>query len=71
MRLRTIEGGVMRQILFTATVAFIAVAVCARGPAQAEMASGAVLANTCFSCHGTDGRSAGDMPTSPKSTREP
>ncbi len=53
----------MRQILFTATVAFIAVVVCARGPAQAEMASGAVLANTCFSCHGTDGKSAGDMPT--------
>ena len=31
--------------------------------AQAEMASGAVLANTCFSCHGTDGKSAGAMPT--------
>ncbi len=32
-------------------------------PAQADMASGAVLANTCFSCHGTDGKSVGDMPT--------
>ncbi len=53
----------MRQILFTATAAFITVAVCAGGPAQAEMPSGAVLANTCFSCHGPDGRSAGDMPT--------
>ncbi len=53
----------MRQILVTATVAFIATVVCARGPAQAEMPSGAVLANTCFSCHGPDGRSAGDMPT--------
>ncbi|MHA1153404.1 MAG: c-type cytochrome [Alphaproteobacteria bacterium] len=27
------------------------------------MASGAVLTNTCFSCHGTDGKSVGDMPT--------
>jgi sulfide dehydrogenase cytochrome subunit len=31
-------------------------------PARADMASGAVLANTCFSCHGTDGKSVGDMP---------
>ncbi len=33
------------------------------GPARAEMASGAVLANTCFSFHGTDGKSVGAMPT--------
>jgi len=33
------------------------------GPAQADMASGAVLTNTCFSCHGTDGKSVGGMPT--------
>jgi sulfide dehydrogenase cytochrome subunit len=33
------------------------------GPARAEMPSGAVLANTCFSCHGTDGKSVGAMPT--------
>ena len=35
------------------------------GPAAAEtaMASGAVLTNTCFSCHGTDGHSVGGMPT--------
>ncbi len=32
-------------------------------PAKAEMASGAVLASTCYSCHGTGGKSAGDMPT--------
>ncbi len=32
-------------------------------PATAETTSGAVLVNTCFSCHGTDGKSAGDMPT--------
>jgi len=31
--------------------------------AMADMASGEVLANTCFSCHGTDGNSAGAMPT--------
>ena len=35
----------------------------ASAPAQAEIASGAVLANTCFSCHGTDGKSVGDMPS--------
>ncbi len=27
------------------------------------MASGAVLTNTCYSYHGTDGKSVGDMPT--------
>ena len=31
--------------------------------ASAEAPSSAVLANTCFSCHGTDGRSAGAMPS--------
>lgn len=31
--------------------------VCAEGP------SGEVLVNTCFSCHGTDGHSAGAMPS--------
>ncbi len=31
-------------------------------PARAEMASAAGLANSCFSCHGTDGKSAGAMP---------
>ncbi len=41
----------------------IAVAALAGAPAEADMASGAVLANTCYSCHGTDGKSAGDMPT--------
>jgi sulfide dehydrogenase cytochrome subunit len=37
----------------------------ATSPAAAEttMASGAVLTNTCFSCHGTDGHSVGGMPT--------
>mgnify|MGYP002629739610 CR=1 FL=1 len=31
--------------------------------AAADMASGEVLANTCYSCHGPDGNSAGAMPT--------
>ncbi len=42
---------------------FIAGAAFASRPAQAEIASGAVLTNICFSCHGTDGKSVGDMPT--------
>jgi sulfide dehydrogenase cytochrome subunit len=33
------------------------------GQAQAQMASGSVLINTCYSCHGTDGKSSGAMPT--------
>ena len=54
----------MRRAIFRAAgVAFIASATFASGPARAEMASGAVLTNTCFSCHGTDGKSVGDMPS--------
>ena len=30
--------------------------------ASAEVTHGAVLASTCFSCHGTDGNSPGNMP---------
>jgi len=33
------------------------------GITKADMASAVVLANTCFSCHGTDGASAGAMPS--------
>ncbi len=47
----------------TAAVALILGVTFVSGPARAEMASGAVLTNTCFSCHGTDGKSVGDMPT--------
>ena len=36
---------------------------CAPQSSHAEMASDTVLLNTCYSCHGTDGKSAGDMPT--------
>ena len=46
-----------------AAVAAIASVWFASVPAEAEVASGAVLINVCFSCHGTDGKSAGDMPT--------
>jgi sulfide dehydrogenase cytochrome subunit len=31
--------------------------------AAAQGPSGAVLTNTCFSCHGTDGHSVGAMPS--------
>ncbi len=53
----------MRRAIFQAALTFIAGAAFMTGPAQAEIASGAVLTNTCFSCHGTDGKSVGDMPT--------
>lgn len=33
------------------------------GSALADERRGAILANTCFSCHGTDGHSAGAMPS--------
>lgn len=31
--------------------------------ATAQSPSAVVMANTCFSCHGTDGKSAGAMPS--------
>jgi len=43
--------------------AFVLAMALQPAPAGAEIASGAVLANTCFSCHGPDGNSAGSMPT--------
>ncbi len=46
-----------------AAVAAITSVWFASAPAEAEIASGAVLINVCFSCHGTDGKSAGAMPT--------
>ncbi len=41
----------------------VAVLFLTAGGARADMASSVVLANTCFSCHGTDGRSVGAMPS--------
>jgi len=32
-------------------------------PANADQASSPVLANTCFSCHGANGKSIGAMPS--------
>ncbi len=56
--------GVVNPVKSSAVaVAFVIAAGFAEGPARAEMASGAVLANTCYSCHGTDGKSVGAMPT--------
>jgi sulfide dehydrogenase cytochrome subunit len=31
--------------------------------AQAEISRGAVMASTCFACHGTDGKSPGAIPS--------
>ncbi len=50
------------------SILLAAFAVCAclllsYGNARAEMASASVLVNTCFSCHGTDGKSLGAMPS--------
>ncbi len=53
----------MRLSMSMAAAVMLALVVTAPGrAARAEMASGAVLAGTCFSCHGPDGRSAGAMP---------
>ncbi|MEO3431045.1 c-type cytochrome [Pelagibius sp. CAU 1746] len=46
-----------------AAPALTAAAALTAGTAGAEEKRGAVLANTCFSCHGTDGHSAGAMPS--------
>jgi sulfide dehydrogenase cytochrome subunit len=43
--------------------ALAAAAILGGGAARAEEGRGAVLANTCFSCHGTGGHSAGAMPS--------
>ncbi len=50
----------MKLSMLLAAAAVLALTFAA--PGRAEMASGAVLAGTCFSCHGPDGRSAGAMP---------
>lgn len=50
-------------VLRTAAALLVAGAAWSTGTAKAEESRGTVLANTCFSCHGTDGRSAGAMPS--------
>ncbi|MDP6429252.1 MAG: c-type cytochrome [Rhodospirillales bacterium] len=52
----------------TRFIILAALAACASlplsyGNAGAEMASASLLANSCFSCHGTDGKSLGAMPS--------
>jgi len=61
---KTWEGPIM-QTLFAgrATLALTAATLLHAGSALADEPRGAVLANTCFSCHGTDGHSAGAMPS--------
>ena len=54
------------QNLFAGTAAFaLAAAAILAGSATAlaDDGRGAVLINTCFSCHGTDGHSSGAMPS--------
>ena len=53
----------MKFRLPIALVAALAVTGLGGPAAKADMASSTVLANTCFSCHGTDGHSAGAMPS--------
>ncbi|HSJ48957.1 MAG TPA: c-type cytochrome [Gammaproteobacteria bacterium] len=43
--------------------AALAVLLTASPLAQAEISRGAVMASTCFACHGTDGKSAGAIPS--------
>ena len=52
-----------RFIVRGAAVALLVSATAGVSAVQAEEQRGAILANTCFSCHGTDGRSAGAMPS--------
>ncbi|MGF1592658.1 MAG: c-type cytochrome [Kiloniellaceae bacterium] len=54
----------MQRIRFgMAALALGALAAWSTTAAQADERRGAILANTCFSCHGTDGHSAGAMPS--------
>lgn len=45
------------------TAALIALLLAASPLAQAEISRGAVMASTCFACHGTDGKSSGNIPS--------
>lgn len=52
----------MKRLGFAFALAFGGVLLTSPG-SVADEPSGAVLINTCFSCHGTEGHSAGDMPS--------
>lgn len=45
------------------TAAVIALGFTLSPLAQAEITRGAVMASTCFACHGTDGKSPGAIPS--------
>ena len=53
------------QTLFAgaAAIALSAALLLDAGGARADEQRAAILVNTCFSCHGTDGHSAGAMPS--------
>lgn len=50
-------------VVKTAAVLCMAGAASGASSAQADDTRAAILTNTCFSCHGTDGHSAGAMPS--------
>ena len=54
----------MKRVPATMTFLVVAAALTvAATSARSENATAVILANTCYSCHGTDGRSAGAMPS--------
>ncbi|MEK9754402.1 MAG: c-type cytochrome [Rhodospirillaceae bacterium] len=52
-----------KMLLAAASLGFILSSGAMPGTAAADTPSSVILANTCFSCHGTDGHSAGAMPS--------
>jgi sulfide dehydrogenase cytochrome subunit len=57
------ETSMQSLIARAAALVVAATAVGAAGPALPDESRGPILANTCFSCHGTDGHSSGAMPS--------
>jgi cytochrome subunit of sulfide dehydrogenase len=53
----------VKNKIFTVTLGAALALSIGVSPVSADMASGDIMANTCYSCHGTDGVSAGAMPT--------
>jgi len=52
-----------RVLIRSAAIALVTGAALAPHGAAADERRAAILANTCFSCHGTEGRSSGAMPS--------
>ncbi|MBK1692483.1 c-type cytochrome [Ectothiorhodospira mobilis] len=52
-----------RMHLFAATITLAAATLGMTTAVQAQVSRGALMATTCFACHGTDGRSPGTMPS--------